>query len=61
MLKVTRRAMETAMLGILLRDRIRNAEVRKRTKETAITNNQLSGSRMQATKNWSSWKTLKEE
>jgi hypothetical protein len=35
-LNVTRRAMERAMLGVSLRDRIRNDEIRKRTKVTDI-------------------------
>ena len=35
-LKVTQRAMERAMLGISLRDRIRNQEIRKRTKVADI-------------------------
>jgi hypothetical protein len=35
-LNVTQRAMERAMLGVSLRDRIRNDEIRKRTKVTEI-------------------------
>ncbi|KAJ8719488.1 hypothetical protein PYW08_011663 [Mythimna loreyi] len=35
-LKVTQRAMERAMLGISLLDRIRNDEIRRRTKSTDI-------------------------
>lgn len=35
-LKVTQRAMERAMLGVSLRDRIRNEEIRRRTKVTDI-------------------------
>jgi hypothetical protein len=35
-LNVTQRAMERAMLGVSLRDRIRNDEIRKRTKVTDI-------------------------
>ena len=35
-LKVAQRAMERAMLGVSLRDRIRNDEIRKRTKVTDI-------------------------
>ncbi|KAI8420615.1 hypothetical protein MSG28_007859 [Choristoneura fumiferana] len=35
-LKVTQRAMERAMLGVSLRDRIRNTEIRRRTKVTDI-------------------------
>jgi hypothetical protein len=35
-LNVTQRAMERAMLGVFLRDRIRNDEIRKRTKVTDI-------------------------
>jgi hypothetical protein len=35
-LNVTRRAMEKAILGVSLRDRIRNDEIRKRTKVTDI-------------------------
>jgi exonuclease III len=35
-LKVTQRAMERAMLGVTLRDRIRNEEIRRRTKVTDI-------------------------
>ena len=35
-LKVAQRAMERAMLGVSLRDRIRNEEIRKRTKVTDI-------------------------
>ncbi|XP_072943439.1 uncharacterized protein [Epargyreus clarus] len=35
-LKVAQRAMERAMLGIFLRDRIRNEEIRRRTKVTDI-------------------------
>ena len=35
-LKVTQRAMERAMLGISLRDRIRNDEIRRRTKVVDI-------------------------
>ena len=35
-LKVTQRAMERAMLGISLRDRIRNDEIRRRTQVTDI-------------------------
>jgi hypothetical protein len=35
-LNVTQRAMEMAMLGVSLRDRIRNDEIRKRTKVTKV-------------------------
>ncbi|CAH2227572.1 jg22369, partial [Pararge aegeria aegeria] len=35
-LRVTQRAMERAMLGVSLRDRIRNVEIRRRTRVTAI-------------------------
>jgi hypothetical protein len=35
-LNVTQKAMERAMLGVSLRDRIRNDEIRKRTKVTDI-------------------------
>ncbi|CAH2240241.1 jg1798 [Pararge aegeria aegeria] len=35
-LRVTQRAMERAMLGVSLRDRIRNVEIRRRTKVTDI-------------------------
>ncbi|CAH2243396.1 jg5201 [Pararge aegeria aegeria] len=35
-LRVTQRAMETAMLGISLRDQIRNVEIRRRTRVTDI-------------------------
>ncbi|KAJ8733714.1 hypothetical protein PYW07_014265 [Mythimna separata] len=35
-LKVTQRAMERAMLGVTLRDHIRNEDIRKRTKVTNI-------------------------
>jgi hypothetical protein len=35
-LNVTQRAMERAMLGVSLRDRIRNDKIRKRTKVTDI-------------------------
>jgi hypothetical protein len=35
-LNVTQRAMERAMLGVSLRDRIRNDDIRKRTKVTDI-------------------------
>ena len=35
-LKVTQRAMERAMLGVSLRDRLRNEEIRRRTKVTDI-------------------------
>jgi hypothetical protein len=35
-LNVTQRAMERAMLGVSLRDRIRNDENRKRTKVTDV-------------------------
>ena len=35
-LKVAQRAMERAMLGVSLRDRIRNEEIRRRTKVTDI-------------------------
>lgn len=35
-LRVTQRAMERAMLGVSLRDRIRNTEIRQRTKVTDI-------------------------
>jgi hypothetical protein len=35
-LNVTQRAMERAMLGVSLRDRIRNDEIRERTKVTDI-------------------------
>ncbi|KAI8439764.1 hypothetical protein MSG28_013451 [Choristoneura fumiferana] len=35
-LKVTQRAMERAMLGVSLRDRIRNDDIRSRTKVTDI-------------------------
>ncbi|XP_073952032.1 uncharacterized protein [Choristoneura fumiferana] len=40
-LQVTQRAMERAMLGISLRDRIRNTEIRRRTKLTDITKSLL--------------------
>ncbi|CAH2207771.1 jg3037 [Pararge aegeria aegeria] len=36
-LRVTQRAMERAMLGVSLRNRIRNVEIRRRTKVTDIT------------------------
>ncbi|CAH2260552.1 jg18260 [Pararge aegeria aegeria] len=35
-LRVTQRAMERAMLGVSLRDRIRNVEIRRRTRVTDI-------------------------
>jgi hypothetical protein len=35
-LNVTQRAMERALLGVFIRDRIRNDEIRKRTKVTDI-------------------------
>ena len=35
-LKVTQRAMERAMLGVSLRDRIRNEEIRRQTRVTDI-------------------------
>jgi hypothetical protein len=35
-INVTQKAMETAMLGVSLRNRIRNDEIRKRTKVTDI-------------------------
>ena len=35
-LKVTQRAMERAILGVSLRDRIRNEEIRRGTKVTDI-------------------------
>ncbi|CAH2207450.1 jg902, partial [Pararge aegeria aegeria] len=36
MLRVTQRAMERAMLGVSLRDQIRNVEIRRRTRVTDI-------------------------
>ncbi|CAH2229309.1 jg17058 [Pararge aegeria aegeria] len=36
-LRVTERAMERAMLGVSLRDLIRNQEIRRRTRVTVIT------------------------
>ncbi|CAH2232417.1 jg19352 [Pararge aegeria aegeria] len=35
-LRVTQRAMERAMLGVSLRDKIRNVEIRRRTRVTDI-------------------------
>ena len=35
-LRITQRAMESAMLGVSLRDRLRNEYIRKRTKVTDI-------------------------
>ncbi|CAH2234105.1 jg1184 [Pararge aegeria aegeria] len=35
-LRVTQRAMERAMLGVSLRDQIRNVEIRRRTRVTDI-------------------------
>ncbi|CAH2242064.1 jg21975 [Pararge aegeria aegeria] len=35
-LRVTQRAMERAMLGVSLRDQIRNVEIRRRTRATDI-------------------------
>jgi heme oxygenase len=60
-LNVTQRAMERAMLGVSLRDRIRNDEIRKRSKVTDIDLVKVAGSRwMRAAQDRSSWRTLGE-